>query len=719
MKKKKITTILILFVLIVSFSNAFIGVESNNNDTSIRPLTQADDELDPIIDYIDFENGTTQTTIDYQNGTQDIIRETTLVTYSQMQLGENETDQYLIVETPTSILNCTDWIPMEQEIELRQNILMGFTYTIMKYRRVLVDIYLDIWVLRGYVRAGINIDIRFGLRLPFKIIIEYPEQMTIDRDYTFYATIVPLNKYNFNEFLCTFKCYAWIEAGVWAPFVGWKKYRYTFGPNYDYSRSFTSPLGANLEFPIPDLTFTIWNLWLMTISLRMTPHLYSDKVTAKATASGDASCNYPLTWSSANQRIPFVVHAGDFSGLDKAIIKLSNFRYYFSQFFVDFHLGVDFSSWIDWLVHDMWFKVYTLDLSAITKYLYLGVHSGTISHMEVDVFVEKLGVALSGFPSELQVLGNGVGTFLLLVKNTGNVFDTFRVKSDDLENCGLEYHFSTELIALNPGGIGFILLQITQGTEPLKVDFDVHAYSLKAYALGLWKADTFSGSIEVEPIYAVDASILPPSQQIKPGTTVQYDIEVKNTGNLDDSYDISLECVNFDSSWATLDVSYMDLGPGETGDATVHVTVPNDWVGMENMEYNFNTIANSEEANDVSSGILIVEATKESKARYINIELWELAYEILTTPIEVELKTSILDHIIEATTKKDQALNYILEGRNNLANNMLRASKNMLRAMISLISAQTQNIPEPLPIEWIGATELIIEHIDDTIKTPL
>jgi uncharacterized protein (UPF0333 family) len=347
MKKNKNFAILILCVLLAAnFSYPLISIENNTNNTSIRTPSTAADELDPIIDYVVLENGTKQTTIDYRNGTKDIILETTVVTYSQMQLGENETDQYLIVETPTSTLNCTDWIPMEQEIELQQDILMGFTYTILKRHYVLVDLYLDIWVLRGYVRAGINIDIRFGLRLPFKIIIEYPEQMTIDKDYTFFATIVPINKPNYNEFVCTFQFYAYIAAGVWAPFVGWTKYRYEFGPNYDYSRSFTTPLGPGLIFPIPDLTFVIWNLWLMSLDLTIIPRLYSNKITAKATASGDASCNYPITWTGANQRIPFTVHAGDFSGSDRAIIKLSDFRYYFSQFYVDFYLDVNFAGWI-------------------------------------------------------------------------------------------------------------------------------------------------------------------------------------------------------------------------------------------------------------------------------------------------------------------------------------------------------------------------------------
>ncbi len=713
-KKNKNFTILILCVLLVpSLSYPLIGIENNTNDTSINPSPKAADGLDPIIDYEELENGTKQTTIDYQNGTQDIILETTVVTYSQMQLGENETDQYLIVETPTSILNCTDWIPMEQKIELRQDILMGFTYTILRYRRVLVDIRINLWLVKGYVRAGINIDIQFGLRLPFKIILEYPEQMTINKNYEFYATLVPLDKdgINFKEFLFTFQCYAYIQAGVWAPFVGWTRWSYVFGPNYDYSRSFTSPLGTGLKFPIPDLGFTIWNLWLMRLDIRMRPYLTSDKVTARATASGDASCNYPLKWTGVNQRKPFTVHAGDFSGSDKARIKLSDFRYYFSQFWVDFFLDVNFDSLLSF-VSDMHFKIYTLDLSWLMPGLYMGVHSGTISYVKVDLFVEKLGVDLTSTPTKLQVLGGEVGEFELKVKNTGNVIDTFRLY---LEGCTLNYWFSEDEITLEPGETRTIILSIQQGETPSKVDFYVHAYSLKDEEIG----DTTSGTIEVLPFYMVDVSMIPISHQTKPGTTVQYDIEVKNTGNIDDCYDISLECVNFDSSWATLDVSYIVLGPTETGYATVQVTVPNDWTGMVNVIYNFNVIANGVEANDEANGILIVEATKESKARYINKELLVLTNDVINAPIGLELKDSILDHLIAATDKKDQALNYIIEGRNNLANNMLRPCKNMLNAMISLIYAQTQNIPEPFAGEWICATDLIIDHIIDTIKSPL
>lgn len=327
----------------------------------------------PTVDFTDFKNGTTLTIIDYQNGVKDVISETTEMKTAKLQLGQNTVNQLMSGTTLVSRKESAGYITATQDVVLEQEVLMGFTYVLIAERWTIIDIE----VLVAYARAGIEVDIGFGLRLPVNITLEYPEDMLLGHDYELYATLTPLDRPYYDEFLCKFKANVWVEAGVWIPFVGWIEYSYSFGPNYDGSRSFATPLGPGMEFPIPPLEITVWDLWLMAIKAVIDPEVGSDKITAKASAGGDAVGEYTITWSEPDQRIPFTVHVDAYGSTGFAEIELSDFRYYFTMFKLHFKLKFDFSDWIDWLTGDPTIPLFTLDMSWLTEGLYLGVHEGT------------------------------------------------------------------------------------------------------------------------------------------------------------------------------------------------------------------------------------------------------------------------------------------------------------------------------------------------------
>ena len=75
--------------------------------------------------------------------------------------------------------------------------------------------------------------------------------------------------------MCTFQFYAYIDAGVWAPFVGWTKYRYTFGPNYDYSipgpgRHMLLPTDGTIQ--ITRYSAAMANTWFLPQQEHLTLH---------------------------------------------------------------------------------------------------------------------------------------------------------------------------------------------------------------------------------------------------------------------------------------------------------------------------------------------------------------------------------------------------------------------------------------------------------------
>lgn len=349
------------------------------------------DSVEPTVQFTDFQNGTTLTVLDYQNGTEDVISETIQPRTSKLQLGQNITNQALSVGLLTSTQESTDWVTATRDLMVEQEVLMGFTYRLVAYRKV-VD--LDFWA--AYVRAGYDVDIGFGLRLPVRISLEYPKQMTVGRDYEVHARLTPLDMPEFDEFFCKFKAQVWVQAGVFNIFRWrWEEYSASWGPDYDWSRSFATPIGPAMRFPLPAFEVTVFDsarvigFSLLKLNVVIDPQLGSNKITAKAKASGDAVGENTIAWSAPDQEKSFLVHAGNYGPTDFAKIELSDFRYYFSIFKLHFGLKFDFHSWIDWLTGDPQIELFTLDMSWLTEGLYLGVHQGTEGTIDIKLLVTR------------------------------------------------------------------------------------------------------------------------------------------------------------------------------------------------------------------------------------------------------------------------------------------------------------------------------------------
>jgi len=365
---------------------------------SIQPAKaqESSSEMEPVVEFLDFNNGTRQMIIDYENGTRDYVTETFIKKTARFLIPENNVSQSSPIDLPTSLEESTEYVNTTETVTMEQEMLLGFTYTIAKERYTLVDI----WVLTAYARAGIDVDIRFGLRLPVNITLEYPEQMTVGDNYTFYATLTPIDKPSFNEFLFIFKAYVWVDAGIWVPFR-WITYSATYGPNIDLSRSFQTPLGPEAEAPLPGINIKVFDsAWviefsLLKVFLTVEPAFGSEKITAKASSLGDARVveSADLTWSAPGQRLNFTVNAGDYDNTtDYAKISITDFKYYFTIFKLHVGLLFDFDSWIDWLTGDPSIRVATLDMSWIIQKLgspYLSAHPGYPKGIEVTIYVER------------------------------------------------------------------------------------------------------------------------------------------------------------------------------------------------------------------------------------------------------------------------------------------------------------------------------------------
>jgi hypothetical protein len=203
-------------------------------------------------------------------------------------------------------------------------------------------------------------------------------------------------------------------------------------------------------------------------------------------------------------------------------------------------------------------------------------------------------------------------------------------------------------------------------------------------------------------VHNVDISIQPKTLAVQPGQTAEYSINITNIGNTADTYNLSLAFMDFNGlyrayptsiqpSWITLDLNSLTLDPKESANATLTITLPPEWAGMEDATYNFTATATCHADPTVNASALAsltLKATKRSMAEYIKLEIQWLQKTVNDLNIKQGTKDSLLAKLANAEMKVDQAIQWINQGRENPANNMLNAAQNILQAFINEVKAQ-------------------------------
>ena len=533
---KRLLAIAAMIIVVFSMFSIFTQVKAQGASSLSASSTQSSPETYPISNFTDFQNGTTLTTIDYGNGTLDETHETLVNKTATLNVLNDESNQSISLFT--SEQNHTSYLNSTQTAMMQQQLLMGFTYEIAKYRRQW-DWSTNVWLLQAYVEVGINVDIEFGLRLPVNITIEYPEQMTIGRNYTFYATITPIDKPNFNEGLCVFKAYVWAAAGIWTPFTGWVTYYAEEGPDYDLSQSFKTPLGHAIAFPISPIYAKVFEAdWVcpfdfLDIYLGGQPGFGSDRVTAVANVTGDGQVvtGSNITWTDAGQRIPFTVLANNLDPTTSyANISISNFRYYFTNFYMRFWLKFDFNSWIDWLTGDPEIPIYTLDLSWLIRNLngYVGTHPGYPNSVNVDLFVKNYGVQIVQItPSVASIETTESAFFEVSIMNTGSVNDTFELSLQGVPS-DWQYSFSENDLNVTPGNMmkSHFSIKPPGSVSQGHFSYNVTVSSMMAPLDGLVATDLKTFAIDVSPRAPPQIQILIPQNTTYATNTIPLNFTI-------------------------------------------------------------------------------------------------------------------------------------------------------------------------------------------------
>ncbi len=223
----------------------------------------------------------------------------------------------------------------------------------------------------------------------------------------------------------------------------------------------------------------------------------------------------------------------------------------------------------------------------------LNFTSGVIvkkSFIKTIVTTKKLyGVALEAEPESREVNTGKNATYEIKIRNTGNVNDTYRliVISGFVDSAVL----SSKSISLGAGEEGKVNLTVTSASGGI--------YKVSVVAISKGDPSKFAKVTTKTTVKEASAYVMvyPWMQRIYPGENATYKILIKNTGTVDDSYNITFR--NYSSVNVTLSPERVFLKAGDWIEAEMKVNSE-----IEG-EHNITVFVNSDNSWNLTHGINI------------------------------------------------------------------------------------------------------------------
>lgn len=160
----------------------------------------------------------------------------------------------------------------------------------------------------------------------------------------------------------------------------------------------------------------------------------------------------------------------------------------------------------------------------------------------------------------------------LNVKNTGNIEDGISLtKSGDQSDWAT---LSDTWISLEPNSSQDITLEVNVPSDALEGDYDIFVTATSDGDSSATATATTTSIVSTVVTYGVNLFSDQTSLTTHPGESVIYTITVENTGNTEDTIDISKSGAN--SHWGTLSHNSVNIQPGSSQDITLTVDVPSD-----------------------------------------------------------------------------------------------------------------------------------------------
>jgi M6 family metalloprotease-like protein len=349
--------------------------------------------------------------------------------------------------------------------------------------------------------------------------------------------------------------------------------------------------------------------------------------------------------------------------------------------------------------------------------------SGAGPTMRVFLDVPGPGVFLCNVSlDEITTVPGFTETGIVPLRNTGDSSDTFTFTGSWPKEVivDLPKDLTVPSKGLMPFSVDFTPVR-HWSTIPGPREIEITATSVSDPSV----TDTIILTLIVEPFGDPDVKVIPINDDIEPGMTASYALEITNEGNVVDTFSLSLTGLDFgslyeaipsaiDNSWVSFSPTNPSAAPGDTAFGTLEINVPSDWAAWEDATYDFIVTATSSITpdDDSDSGQLVVRATPESMMFWVRAEIIQLREEVDLLPSS-DVRGGLHAKATAALNKVDQAIERYLKGDDPPASNHFRTTKNMMKAFLHLVKAQRgKALTDAEADHFKASAEKIREDID-------
>ena len=189
----------------------------------------------------------------------------------------------------------------------------------------------------------------------------------------------------------------------------------------------------------------------------------------------------------------------------------------------------------------------------------------------IETIVRGIEVSIS--PGSKSGAPGDTLTFTVTVKNKGSLEDTYDLAASDTDVPSWNPMVSPTSLTIAAGGSKTATLSVTipsDASSGTKHTITITAKSTEDPAV----SDSASCTAQATVQMGVEVSISPDSKSGPPGETLTYNVTVKNTGSIDDTY--TLSAVGAEGWSVSIEPTSPILAAGATGEATLSVVVPPD-----------------------------------------------------------------------------------------------------------------------------------------------
>jgi len=336
------------------------------------------------------------------------------------------------------------------------------------------------------------------------------------------------------------------------------------------------------------------------------------------------------------------------------------------------------------------------------------------------------GVLICAGPLETAAIPGHAGTITVPLRNTGDVADTFAISVVGPSDVTATPPAPVTIGPKTAASVDVLLTPIRAcTTAPGPRTATITATSLADPSV----TDSVTATLQVLPFGDPEASVAAIDDDVMPSESGTFGVGLVNQGNVFDTITLTFTGIDFGtayladptaipSSW----VSFMPEGPsapacGSTG-SVLTITVPMDWVGMEDAVYEF-IVTGTSSLTPTESGSatdqLTVRATPLSMMLYVEKECKDLIDAVLGLPPS-DVRDGLYDKANATCAKIRQGIDRFLAGDDPPAGNHFATSQNMLGAFLHLLDAQRGKALMDAEADALEAMVLaILGHIDTVL----